>query len=315
MKDGNFFSKKVLEQTYKTIATWQIDELGARGALKYDRKDSKARLKLFYYQEALQGILNYARDKSLTLFDGGRGTISIKGTSYNLLDATRNDYGGEFRKSEHKQFHMLFQLAKYLGFDPLTFTPLDDANMATRKYRLHHFLAEMMRKMSSNVGDIVLTSDDLHATYEKFKNSREGEAYIRGLMKTIQDLIYMNSGQKIKSEDVFNTLIKNLGKEAGSKIYQKWTLTPSKLKDFLKNLDTFNTRKLFMQRSGNINRPRQFLKSFYSETWKNRNQDAIQYYQHITYPKRWASKSAILFSYDADIDIMFSIYRLASQIP
>ncbi|MHA2009506.1 MAG: hypothetical protein ACW980_19500 [Promethearchaeota archaeon] len=56
--------------------------------------------------------------------------------------------------------------------------------------------------MSSNVADIVCTSNTLHKKYEKYLN-REGEAFIRGLMKTIQDLIHMESApgtyvQKIK---------------------------------------------------------------------------------------------------------------------
>ena len=306
LKNGKFFSQKVLEQTYKTIAKWQIQELGDRRGLTYDRKDNKARLKLFYYQKALHGIVSYADLRSITLFDGGRGTISIQSKTYNLLDILKNDYGREFVKGNHKQFHMLFQLAKYLGFDPLTFTPLDDKDMATSKYRLHHFLAEMMRKMSSNVGDIVLTSEDLHGTYEKFKDSRAGEAYIRGLMKTIQDLIYMNSGQKIEPADVLDTLIKNIGYEKGSEVYQSWTSNPTKLKDFLQNLGTFNDRRTYAL-SSDPNKYCNFLKNEYKETWKNRNKNAIQYYYFIR--KNWASKAAILFSYDADIDVMSSIYR------
>lgn len=207
---------------------------------------------------------------------------------------------------------MLFQLAKYLGFDPLTFTPLDDADMATSKYRLHHFLAEIMRQMSSNVGDVVLTSEDLHGTYEKFKDSRAGEAYIRGLMKTIQDLININSGTAIKPTDVLNTLIENLGDKKGSEVYLSWTIG-SKFTEFKRNLDKFNDRRLFMQ-STKSNQHRQFLKSFYTETWKNRNQDAIQYYNSIIRPKSWRNLAAVLFSYDVDKDIMYDLYRFATPI-
>ncbi|MFX0037552.1 MAG: hypothetical protein ACFE9I_18170 [Candidatus Hermodarchaeota archaeon] len=184
-------------------------------------------------------------------------------------------------------------------------------------YALHHFLAEMMRKMSSNVADIVLTSDNLHQNYEKYKNSREGEAFIRGLMKTIQDLIYMESApgkfvQKIKPIDVFNTLVKNLGTEKGNEIYKSWTSGPTKLTQFLKSLAEFNDRRVTYALSNDPNKFRQFLEDVYTETWNNRNKDAINYYHFIR--KSWVSNVAILFSYDADINIMNSIYRIGIPI-
>lgn len=64
--------------------------------------------------------------------------------------------------------------------------------------------------------------------------------------------------------------------------------------------------------SKNPNKYRQFLENIYTETWKNRNKDAIKYYRFVT-GKKWASNVAILFSYNADINIMFSVYR--TEIP
>ena len=94
-------------------------------------------------------------------------------------------------------------------------------------------------------------------------------------------------------------MVKNLGKDQGGKIYEKWISDSN----FLKNLATFNDRRSYAQEG----RYRQFLQNVYKETWSNREQTGTSYYNYIR--KKWASRVAILFSYDADLNIMFNIYR------
>ncbi|MHA2197832.1 MAG: hypothetical protein ACXABO_19780 [Promethearchaeota archaeon] len=135
-------------------------------------------------------------------------------------------------------------------------------------------------------------------------------------MKTIQDLIHMESApgtyvQKIKPEDVLNTLIKNLGKQKGTEMYQSWTSSPTDLKEFMENLDTFNDRR-FYGISKNPRKYHNFLEDVYKETWNKRNAEAMNYYSFIVNKERFTNK-AILFSYDADLNIMYSIYR--EEIP
>ena len=84
-----------------------------------------------------------------------------------------------WKKETTKAYHVIYHLCKYLGFDPMTFTPLDDnifkGGEKAGGWARHHFLALMFRKMSSHANDIVLTSDTLHhKEYEGFlKNNLE----------------------------------------------------------------------------------------------------------------------------------------------
>ncbi len=303
---GGFYSQKILENIFIKFAEWHRNEYGDRiSGIDYDRKDSYERLRLSHYQEVLYKIQNYAEARSITLFDGkySTGLVTIKNHQYKISDILRKDYDKTFIKQQYKEFHLIFQLSKYLGFDPLTFSPLEDTDMATGRYVLHHFLAEMFRKMSSNVADIVLTSQDLHMTYEAilrgkeedgriYIRAREGEAFIRGLMKSIQDLILYKS-PTIKTEQIKKVLINNLGTDKGMEIYYKWTGN----KDFKNNLIEFNKRRIYAQKSDYNS----FLKDFYEETWKNRNLDAYRFISK-------QNKYSIFFSYKKDFDMLYRIF-------
>ncbi len=65
LKNGVFFSQRVLERMYKRIAKWHVQELGDReSGLHYDRNDPSARAKLYYYQDALRKIISLKGFKS-----------------------------------------------------------------------------------------------------------------------------------------------------------------------------------------------------------------------------------------------------------
>lgn len=306
LRTGGFYSQKVLENIFSKFAKWHIDEYGdnIRG-LDYDRGDSYERLKLDHYQEVLYKVQKYAEARGITLFDGkySTGLVDIGGTQHKISEIIKKDYDKTFPKTAYKEFHLFFQLAKYLGFDPLTFTPLKDIDMATGRFALHHFLAEMFRKMSSNVADIVLTSSSLHGTYEKilrgkdeegvvYAHAREAEAFIRALMKSIQDLISYRA-PRIKAEYIKEVLIKNLGVDKGTEIYNKWTGH----KNYKDNLDLFNARRSYAL-NGDY---KGFLTTDYEKTWNSRAQDA---YMFISKQQTYSA----LFSYQTDFDMLYRIF-------
>ena len=106
-----------------------------------------------------------------------------------------------------------------------------------------------------------------------------------------------------KEDHIYNILVKNLGKVKGGKVFLEWTSQS----EFSDNLVTFNDRRVYAQKG----QYRQFLQIEYKKTWNNRDQAGTSYYHYIR--KQWASRVAILFSYDADLNIMFNIYR--QEIP
>ncbi|MFW9874257.1 MAG: hypothetical protein ACFFG0_14220, partial [Candidatus Thorarchaeota archaeon] len=304
LKEGGFFTQKTLENVFIKVCNWHQDEFGdVISGLHYDRSDSYARNQLFQYQDVLYKIKEYADARGITLFDGRFSTalVEIEGTSYKIMDIIDKDYDNNFRKQAYKEFHLLFQLAKYIGFDPLTFTPLKDSDMASSRYQLHHFLAEWFRKMSSNVADIVLTNINLHGKYEKMlrDKGKEGEAYIRALMKTVQDLIQKDV-VNIKKEHIQESLIENLGRDEGMFIYHEWTKDQLTFRD---NLNEFNKRRSYAKKGDY----KGLLTSKYGKTWKNRAQNAYLYIS------KEQSKYALFFSYKVDLEILYKIFPFKSQ--
>lgn len=311
LRTGSFYTQKTLERIFSRVAEWHRNEFGDRvSGLDYDRSDSYARYKLYLYQDVLYKVKEYAKLRGITLFDGkySTGLVTINNQQYKISDILKKDYDNNFIKTAYKEFHLLFQLAKYLGFDPLTFTPLEDADMATGRYALHHFLAEMFRKMSSNVADIVLTSQELHNTYESilrakgeegeiYAQAREAEAFIRALMKSIQDLIGYKDGSKyvsiIKESHIKEVLIKNLGIDKGTEVFYQWTEN----KYFKDNLKMFNIRRPYAHKGDYQN----LLTKFYKETWNNRAQNAYLFISKQL-------KYSIFFSYRTDFDLLYKIF-------
>lgn len=150
-----------------------------------------------------------------------------------------------------KAYHVIYHLSRYLGFDPISFTPLDDnifkGGEKAGGYKRHHFLALMFRQMSSHVDDVVLTSDDFHISEYETPLRREGidmEIYIKQIMKSLVQLIEMRDANgnyiKIKEEHMRKMLYENLGEVAGEKVLEKWKGQPK----FADSLKEFNDRRL-----------------------------------------------------------------------
>lgn len=213
------------------------------------------------------------------------------------------DYWGE---KTTKAYHIIYHLCRYLGFDPMTFTPLNDnifkGGEKAGGYKRHHFLALMFRQMSSHVDDIVLTSDDFHIShYETFlkKNGLDAEVYVKQLMKSLVELIEMKDQNgnfmKIDESHMRKVLYKNFGKVEGEKVLKNWMNEQS---DFRLSLQKFNDRRL------------DAFNGDYKKFLDNQYSNAYSAYFHkvtkITYTKILATQS--------DLDFLSVIYGIPFKL-
>jgi len=182
--------------------------------------------------------------------------------------------------------------------------------MATSRYRLHHYLADLLRKMSSNVVDIVLTNVETHMVYEKIlrDKGREGEFYIRALMETIQELIRLDV-PTLTETHIKDTLVKNLGEKEGIEMYYNWRgTTKDSLDNFRENLQKFNDRRIYAQDG----RYEDLLVKEYKDTWNKRSLNAKLY---ISKFETMLSKLPVFFSYQPDLDILNQAFSLQLRLP
>ena len=202
-------------------------------------------------------------------------------------------------KDTTRAYHVIYHLCRYLGFDPMTFTPLNDnifkGGEKAGGYKRHHFLALMFRKMTSHVDDVVLTSDDFHIShYETFlrENGLDAEIYVKQLMKSLVDLIEMKDQNGnflvIEEKHMRAVLYKNFGESAGEQVLAGWKNAP----DFTRRLGDFNNRRL---RTFNGN-----YKQFLSQTYSNAYSAYFQKVRGITFTKILATQS--------DLDLLSMIY-------
>jgi len=255
-----FFSQEVLQDLLQTLTKWHINhfegqkkkfEFGTRKTgLIYDRNDPEIQRVLYYYQNAINSIHDYARERNIDLQSTTPSAISLIDRLDSKKELVMNEYQiKKWEADETKAYHNIYHLCKYLGFDPMTFTPLDDKIFKTGSYQRHHFLALAFRKMSSHVDDIVLTSDTLHhSKYENFLKDEglAAEVYVKLLMQSLAELINMKDQNgnylKIKEDHMREVLYKNFGEIEGEKILEKWMKGKHQL-DFAKTLREFNNRR------------------------------------------------------------------------
>jgi len=268
-----FFSQETLQDLLQTVAKWHTDhfegqkkkfEFGDRNTgLIYDRNDPNTYRVLYCYQKAIKSIHTYAEKKGIVLnsptIDGIFLSEALRKKDPSdpdkrivpkelIMKYYDRKYWG---KETTKAYHVIYHLCKYLGFDPMTFTPLDDnifkGGEKAGGWARHHFLALMFRKMSSHANDIVLTSDTLHhKEYESFlkKNGLSAEIYVKLLMQSLAELVNKKDQNgyyiKIKEDHIREALYKNFGEVEGEKILEKWKSAPN----FIRRLSDFNVRRL-----------------------------------------------------------------------
>jgi len=236
--------------------SWFERDFGTRdpAMVKYTQLSSDDYNKFFYYTQALRSIADICRDR-------GYNFASPTITGFSLIQAINSErelvmnyYDLEYWKEDTvKTFHRLYHLTKYLGFDPLFFASLDPD---LGKSRRHHFLSFIFRKMSSFVGDHVLTTVKFHPSYDTLfdrMGKRQAQVFIEGLLASLEGLIWLtdSSGnfKEVTEEDIKANLKKHLGSLSG-KAFDYWTRGTGKntrtMAQFRASLEEFNKRRQFI---------------------------------------------------------------------
>ena len=308
-----WYSARALQDLLKTVTEWHRDEIGDRvrgldyvgrksDKVVYDKNDPDVQDLLYYYQATLKSIHTYADLKNFDLTSPTKAGIALKLGLSSKEELVMNEYDVDYwGKDMTKAYHVIYHLCRYLGFDPMTFTPLNDnifkGGEKAGGYHRHHLLALMFRKMTSHVDDVVLTSDDLHFSYyEKFlrENGLDAEVYVKQLMKSLVELIEMkdqNGGfMKIEENHMREVLYKNYGNVAGEQVLEGWKTAP----EFIRRLTDFNDRRL---RTFNGD-----YKQYLSQTYGNAYSAYYQKVTKITFTKILATQS--------DLDFLFTIYGI-----
>jgi len=172
-------------------------------------------------------------------------------TSFDKL--IKNEYDEIYwYEKEVISFHIIYHLCKYLGFDPLTFTPLNDIIFFPKneiRFFRFHFLALPYRKMSSHVRDIILTSDNLVSLYNTTFESMGpsvAEAFFQGILDTLMDLVSLKYENRILieiNEDfIIDVLEKYFGSSIGDPLFY-W----KRQENLGQSIKIFNKRKIFMK--------------------------------------------------------------------
>jgi hypothetical protein len=273
-----WYSARGLESILDTLTNWHRDEFGDRAIgfayggreserIPYDKNDPDVRDLLHYYQAALDSVYSYAKMRNFELNSPTISAISLSEAlskkdpeNPNKIVVPRelvmDHYDIDNWESEStKAYHITYDLCRYLGIDPWTFTTLDKEIFKGGEnpggYKRHHFLALIFHKMSSHVDDSVLTSDNIHLSeYETFLREKglEAEIYVQQLMKCLVELIEItdqNGGfVKIGINDIRNVLYKNFGEVEGEIILDRW-MNGDHQSDFGKTLDEFNDRRQY----------------------------------------------------------------------
>ncbi|MFW9881094.1 MAG: hypothetical protein ACFFG0_49155 [Candidatus Thorarchaeota archaeon] len=163
--------------------------------------------KLQYYDHAINKIDDYLATRHLRLFD--EKTISKRGYDKKLWE-----------DDKIKAYHIISLLCRDLGFDPLTFRPLDpllfDKDPHTGLFARHH--PDVRRKFSVYLQDLLLTDYSTHRQYDSNIPLKDQ----RILMEIIQNLI-QNDGtgpnKEITAKDVENVFFSNFGDPQKVKYY------------------------------------------------------------------------------------------------
>lgn len=188
----------------------------------------------------------------------------------NFDELLKNDYDLIYwDKPEVISYHIIYHLCKYLGFDPLTFTSLEDSIFSAKnedRFFRFHFMALPFRKMSSHVWDILLTSENLESTYNKVFHSmspRVAEAFFKGILNALEAIVKKKDKNGELIEVNQNIIIDSLKKNFGSMIGEP--LRHWKQGSLDLSIEVINKRKMVIKNNGY----EQFLKTFFNNAYEN----------------------------------------------
>ncbi|MBD3338176.1 MAG: hypothetical protein GF353_03655 [Candidatus Lokiarchaeota archaeon] len=176
--------------------------------------------------------------------DAIRAVQRFKGWKFAKEEGYHEDWNEEYMKG----YHVVNGLIRTLGFDPLTFTILEDKIFERKfikkeSYNRHHFRQVKWRKEQIDVNDIVLTTRTIHHKYDKFLKMPDGEAKIEALFEGLYKMKHFQGRlAKADVEQIFkgNEWVLN-DPDVG------WFKNPNKFQD---NIDKFNDRKELISKEG-----------------------------------------------------------------
>ncbi len=219
--------------------------------------------KLQFYDKALNKIDEYLATRHLRLFE--EKLVSTRGYDRRL-----------WRDDRITAYHLITLLCRDLGFDPLSFQPLDpqifDGNRNTGLFARHHL--DQRRKFSIFLQDLLLTDNSRHRQYDNHIPLSDQ----RVLVQIIQDLI-QNDGsgpnKEITAKDVVNTFLTRFAVPNTAKYYLEnyWQSG-----DFQKNLKNFNERKSLIK-NGEYEK---FIKNEYNDAYNRFFNNAIKIFDSLT---------------------------------
>ncbi|KKK44675.1 MAG: hypothetical protein Lokiarch_16220, partial [Candidatus Lokiarchaeum sp. GC14_75] len=224
--------------------------------VSYILDGSMTEQKLLFYDNALEKIDEYLATRHLRLFE----EKILSKTGYN-----KKLWGDD----KIKAYHVITLLCRDLGFDPLSFRPLNpqifDADSSTGVFARHHL--DILRKFSIYLQDLLLTDNSQHNVYESYIPLEDQKI----LTKIMQDLI-QNDGsgpnKEITANDIVKTFLNNFedSKTARHYLENYWQSG-----DFRENLREFNQRREFI-RNGKYE---EFLLSKYNDAYRRFFNDAM----------------------------------------
>lgn len=231
--------------------------------VSYILDGSMTEQKLKFYDKALSKIDEYLATRHLRLFE--EKLVSKRGYDKAL-----------WKDDKIMAYHVITLLCRDLGFDPITFQPLDaqifDGDRNTGLYARHH--PDIRRKFSVYLQDLFLVDNSHHKHYD----TQISLEHQKTLVKIIQDLI-QNDGsgpnKEITAKDIIKAFLNNFGDPNKAKSYlEKYWQT----EDFQKNLKVFNERKN-MIKNGAF---RDFIRTEYNDAYKRFFKEAMNIINSLT---------------------------------
>ena len=233
-----FFKKnRIYRKGLTKLLSQGIQNLGRNTLKKIARQIGQ------FYREALQGT--HQKNQNLTQPQLAQiykkviqQIISYKHARNIRFTPISRDYNKLWKSKLINAYHVILLFVRQLGFDILTFKPLDDEIFAKihRLLLYHRHHPDPSMKLSILLQALILTDAEVHKYLETL-----GKAKCFALLKAFNELV-MKDG-KIDAEDIKFIFTKH-GVED---IYEEWYLKNEDLDDLIKE---FNKRKQILLQKG-----------------------------------------------------------------
>jgi len=247
--------------------------------------------KLQFYDKALEKIDEYLVTRHLRLFE--EKLVSRRGYDKVLWE-----------DDKIMAYHVISLLCRDLGFDPLSFQPLDsqlfDRKRDTGLFARHH--PNNRRQFSVYLQDLLLTNNIDHREYDSHIPLQDQQTLVRIIQNLIQN---DGSGpnKEITAKDVVKTFLNNFEDPTTAKYYLENYWQTGVFQD---NLKEFNERKDKIK-NGEYE---EFIKTKYNDAYTRFFNDAIGILNSLTSLSGYGRyRMSRVFSI-ADIDNLKRVFNI-----